>query len=76
MGGTCGTNGWETSAYRVLVNNPEEWESLKSLSVDSGKNINMDVQGTKWDGVNWIDLAQDRGKRRDVVNTVMNLRFP
>jgi len=49
---------------------------LKSLSVDSGKNINMDVQGTKWDGVNWIDLAQDRGKRRDVVNTVMNLRFP
>ena len=26
--------------------------------------------------MNWIDLAQDRGKWRDVWKTVMNHRFP
>jgi hypothetical protein len=29
-----------------------------------------------WDGVNWIDLAQDRDQWRALVNTVMNLRVP
>jgi hypothetical protein len=27
-----------------------------------------------WGGVEWIKLAQDRGRWRAVVNTVMNLR--
>jgi hypothetical protein len=26
-----------------------------------------------WDGVGWIDLAQDRDQWRALVNTVMNL---
>jgi hypothetical protein len=25
-----------------------------------------------WDGVNWIDVAQNRDQRRNLVNTVMN----
>jgi hypothetical protein len=29
-----------------------------------------------WDGVDWIDLAQDRDRCRAVVNTVMNLWVP
>jgi hypothetical protein len=29
-----------------------------------------------WDGVDWIDLAQDRDQWRALVNTVMNLRVP
>jgi len=44
-------------AYRVLVNKPEKGESLECLSVDGGKNINMDIKGIEWDGVSWIDLA-------------------
>jgi hypothetical protein len=35
----------------------------------------MDLRGTEWNGMDWIDLAQDRDKRRRaLVNTVMNLR--
>jgi hypothetical protein len=38
--------------------------------------IKLDLRGTGWDGMDWIDLAQDRDQWRDLVNTVMNLRFP
>jgi hypothetical protein len=39
-------------------------------------NIKIDVREVGWDGVDWIDLAQDRDRWRAVVNTVMNLRVP
>jgi hypothetical protein len=29
-----------------------------------------------WDGMDWIDLAQDRDQWRALANTVMNLRVP
>jgi hypothetical protein len=29
-----------------------------------------------WDGVDWIELAQDRGQWRTLVNTVIDLRVP
>jgi hypothetical protein len=29
-----------------------------------------------WDGVDWIELAQDRHQWRALVNTVMNLGVP
>jgi hypothetical protein len=39
-------------------------------------NIKMDLRETVWDGMDWIDLAQDRDQWRALVNTVMNLRVP
>jgi hypothetical protein len=36
----------------------------------------MDLGEVGWDGVDWIDLAQDRDRWRAYVNTVMNLRVP
>jgi hypothetical protein len=39
-------------------------------------NIEMDVGEVGWDGVDWIDLAQDRDRWRAYVNAVMNLRVP
>jgi hypothetical protein len=35
-------------------------------------NIKMDLRGTGWGAVDWIDLAQDRDKWRALVNMVMN----
>jgi hypothetical protein len=39
-------------------------------------NIKIDLREIGWDGMNWIDLAQDRDWWRAPVNTVMNLRVP
>jgi hypothetical protein len=36
----------------------------------------MDLREIGWDGVDWIDLAEDMDKWRALVNTVMNLRVP
>jgi hypothetical protein len=36
----------------------------------------MDLQEVGCGGVDWIELAEDRERRRALVNTVMNLRFP
>jgi hypothetical protein len=36
----------------------------------------MDFREIGWDGMDLIDLAQDRDHWRALVNTVMNLRVP
>jgi hypothetical protein len=39
-------------------------------------NIKMDLRDIGWDGIDWVDLAQDREQWKALVNTVMNLRVP
>jgi hypothetical protein len=39
-------------------------------------NIKMDIREMGWDGMDWIDLAQDRDQWMALVNTVINLRVP
>jgi hypothetical protein len=36
----------------------------------------MYLRGVGWDGMDWIDLAQDRDRWMAHVNAVMNLRIP
>jgi hypothetical protein len=36
----------------------------------------MDLREIGWDGVDWIELAQDRDQSMALVNTAMNLRVP
>jgi hypothetical protein len=36
--------------------------------------IKIDIREIRWNGVDWIELAQDRDQWRALVNTVMNLR--
>jgi len=35
-----------------------------------------DLEGICWDGVDWIDLAQDSDKWRNSLNAVIKLRVP
>jgi hypothetical protein len=39
-------------------------------------NIKIDVREIGWDGMDWIDMAQDRDQSRAFVNIVMNLWVP
>jgi hypothetical protein len=70
------TNWEKRNAYRILVGKPEAKRPLgrpRRRWVDS---ITMDLRETGWDGIDWIELAQDRDQWRALVNTVMNLRVP
>jgi hypothetical protein len=39
-------------------------------------NIKMDLREIGWDGMDWIDLAQDRDQWKALLNMVMNLGVP
>jgi hypothetical protein len=39
-------------------------------------NIEIDLREIGWDGVDWMDISQDRDQWRALVNTVLNLRVP
>jgi hypothetical protein len=36
----------------------------------------MNLREIEWDGVDWMDMAQDKDQWRALVNTVLNLRVP
>jgi hypothetical protein len=66
----------ETNAYRILVVKPEGKRPLGRPRRRWVENIKMDLREKGWDGIDWIELTQDRDQWRAVVNTVMNLRVP
>jgi hypothetical protein len=39
-------------------------------------NIKIYLGEIEWEGMDWIQLAQDRDQWRALVNTVMNIRVP
>jgi hypothetical protein len=64
------------NAYRILVGKSEGKRPLGRPRCRWVDNIKMDLTEIGWDGVDWIELAQDRDQWRALVNTVMNLRVP
>jgi hypothetical protein len=64
------------NAYRILVGKPEGKRPLGRLGRRWVDNIKMDLREIVWDGMDWIELAQDRDQWRALVNTAMNLRVP
>jgi hypothetical protein len=63
-------------AHRILVEKPEGRRPLGRPRRRWVDNIKIDLIETEWDGVDWVDPAQDRYQWRALVNTVMNLRVP
>jgi hypothetical protein len=68
--------GEKRNAYRILLGKPEGKRPLGRPRRSWVDNIKMDLTEIGWDGVDWIDMAQDRDQWRALVNTVLNLRVP
>jgi hypothetical protein len=66
--------GEKRNAYRILVGKPEGKRPLGRPGHRWVGNIKMDLREIGWDGMDLIDLAQDRDQWKAHVNTVMNLR--
>jgi hypothetical protein len=68
--------GERRNACRILVGKPEGRRQLGRPRRRLVDNIKMDLREIEWDGMNWIDLTQDRDQWRALVKTIMNLRVP
>jgi hypothetical protein len=64
------------NTYRILVGTPEGKRPLGGPRRRWLDNIKMDLKEIEWDGVDWIDLAQDRDHWRVLVKTIMNRLVP
>jgi hypothetical protein len=68
--------GENRNSYRILMGMPEGQRPLGRRRLRWVDNIKMDLREIGWDGVDWIDMGQDRDQWRALVNTVLNLRGP
>jgi hypothetical protein len=68
--------GEKRNAYRILVGKPEGKRPLGRPRRRWVDNIKMDLREIGWDGVVWMDMAQDRDQWRALVNAILNLRVP
>jgi hypothetical protein len=66
--------GEERKVYKVLVGKPGGKKPLGRPRRRWEDGIRMDLREMGWGSVEWMQLAQVRGRWRAVVNTVMNLR--
>jgi hypothetical protein len=68
--------GEKRNTYRILVGNPVGKRPQGRPTCRWVDNIKMNLKEIRWDGMDWIDLAEDRVQWRSLVNTVINLRVP
>jgi hypothetical protein len=59
MGTACSTNGGERNPYRILVAKPEWKRPLGRPRRRLVDNLKMDLRERGWDGMDWIDVAQE-----------------
>jgi hypothetical protein len=59
--------------YRIFVGKPKGKRPLGRPRHRWGDNIMIDLQKVGCEGMEWIDLTQDRARWRAFVNAVMNL---
>jgi hypothetical protein len=64
------------NAYRILEGKPKGRRTVGRPRRRWMDNINMYLREIGWDGLEWIELAQDRDQWTALVNTAMNLRVP
>jgi len=63
-------------AYNILVGKPEGKRPLGRPGHTWENKSRLHLREIGWEGVDWINLAQDRDQWQALVNTVMNLQIP
>jgi hypothetical protein len=66
----------QRNAYRILRGMTEGMRPLGRPRCKCVGNIKVGFREIGWDGMDWIDLAQDRDHWRALVNMVMNHQVP
>jgi hypothetical protein len=74
--GHVGCLGEERNAYRILVGKPEGKRPLGRPRRRWEDKNKIDFREIEWDGMEWMNLAQDRDQWRAPFNTVMNHWVP
>jgi hypothetical protein len=64
------------NAYMILVGKPEGKRPLGRPRCRWVDNIKIYLSEIEWDGIDWINLGQDRDPWRALTKTVMNPRVP
>jgi hypothetical protein len=68
--------GEKRNAYKIFLRKPEGKRPLGRPRYRWADNINIDLREIEWNGMDCIDLAQDRDQWMALMNAVMNLRVP
>jgi hypothetical protein len=68
--------GERRDVYRVLVGKPEGKRPLGRPRCRWEEKVNVDLQEVGCHVMDWIELAQNWGSWRSLLNSVMNLRVP
>jgi hypothetical protein len=68
--------GEKRNAYRLLVGKPEGERPLRRWRRRWVDNIRMGLGEEGCGDADWIGLAKDRNRWRDLVNSVLNVRVP
>jgi hypothetical protein len=68
--------GERIGAYRAIVERQGGRRPFERLRRRLEDNIKTDFQEVRLEGMDWIDLAQDRNRWLAVVNAVINLQVP
>ena len=68
--------GERRGVYRILVGKPEERRPLGRPRRRWEDNIKINLQEVGCRVVDWIEVAQDRNRRWELVNSGINIRVP
>jgi hypothetical protein len=68
--------GEKRNTYRLMVGKPEGKRQVGRPRRRWVDNIRVDLEEVGWGDVDWICVAQDKNRRRALVNSALNLRVP
>jgi hypothetical protein len=74
--GHLSRKGENKNTYKSLVGRSEGMTPLERSGTRRENDFRKDVKEMGWEGVDWINLVQDRKEWPAFLNTSMKLRFP